>query len=238
MRKHGLWQRIQSDVTMLKERDDVGHALTGEEETVLVAECAKSRSRLLMPFVITLLETGSRYGTVRRLQWKNIDFTNRCLTFGKDKTRYGSGRTIPLSPRAVEVLKFWAQRFPDRQPEHFVFPSERIGGSGANDTFGFTVGAVYESDPTRPVGDIKTAWGVARKHAGLSSVRIHDLRHSAVSRMIVARTPLPIISKSSDGHPAPWRRWLRDTDISRSMRCAPRSRVSVALPQNLMRRWS
>ena len=31
--------------------------------------------------------------------------------------------------------------------------------------------------------------------AGLVSVRFHDLRHSAVSRMIAARVPLPIIAK-------------------------------------------
>jgi Phage integrase family len=31
--------------------------------------------------------------------------------------------------------------------------------------------------------------------AGLLSVRFHDLRHSAVSRMIPARVPLPIIAK-------------------------------------------
>jgi integrase len=31
--------------------------------------------------------------------------------------------------------------------------------------------------------------------AGLESVRFHDLRHTAVSRMIAARVPLPIIAK-------------------------------------------
>jgi hypothetical protein len=31
--------------------------------------------------------------------------------------------------------------------------------------------------------------------AGLVAVRFHDLRHSAVSRMIAARIPLPIIAK-------------------------------------------
>jgi len=30
---------------------------------------------------------------------------------------------------------------------------------------------------------------------GLSAVRFHDLRHSAVSRMIAARVPIPIIAK-------------------------------------------
>src|ERR1700679_1143865 len=31
--------------------------------------------------------------------------------------------------------------------------------------------------------------------AGLTSLRFHDLRHSAVSRMIAARVPIPIIAK-------------------------------------------
>src|SRR5262249_7153795 len=36
---------------------------------------------------------------------------------------------------------------------------------------------------------------VSELPAGLCSVRFHDLRHSAVSRMITARVPLPIIAK-------------------------------------------
>jgi integrase len=100
-----------------------------------------------------------------------------------------------LSQRAVETLRFWAQRFPDREPEHFVFPHERYGGCGTEEIFGFTRGAVYDSDATRPTGGIKVAWGQARKRARLENVRIHDLRHTEVSRMITAGTPLPIIGK-------------------------------------------
>ena len=62
---------------------------------------------MLYPFVAVAIETGARYGTIRRLQWKNVDFGKACLTFGKDKTRAGSHRTIPLSQRAIEVLSFW-----------------------------------------------------------------------------------------------------------------------------------
>jgi len=162
LKRAGLWARIQPDVEMLRERSDVGRALTAEEEKVLLGECGNSRSRILRPFVTLAIETAARYGTIRRLQWKNVDFENRCLTFGRDKTRAGSNRAIPLMPRALETLKFWAQSFPDREPEHYVFPAERIGGLGKDEIFGFAEANVYETDPTRAVGSIKKSWEAAR----------------------------------------------------------------------------
>ena len=229
MRRHAAWARIQADVTMLKEKDDAGQALTSEQETQLLRECGASASRAVFPFVALALETGARYNTIRTLQWGNIDFANRCLKFGKDKTAAGTGRTIPMNLRAIETLKFWAQQFPDRKPEHFVFPSEKYGLHGTKGTFGGAV-RVYEYDAGKPIGTIKSAWQSAKKRtqrhcpnckdgtlvdqkkaegficascnfeveelpAGLTSLRFHDLRHSAVSRMIAARIPLPIIAK-------------------------------------------
>jgi len=130
MRKYGTWARIQSEVKMLPERQDVGRALFPEEGSILLYECRKSRSRLLLPFVIVALDTGARYSTIRTLQWRNIDLANHCLKFGKDKTQAGTGRTVPLNRRAVETLKSWAQQFPNRLPEHFVFATEKVGAAG------------------------------------------------------------------------------------------------------------
>ncbi len=231
MRKHGTWERIKPDVQMLPERQDVGRALTPEEESVLLRECGQSRSRILLPFVILALETGARFNTIRMLQWGNIDFTNRCLKFGKDKTAAGTGRTVPLNHRAVETLTFWAQQFLNRQPEHYVFPLEKCGKTGKEDSFGFTGEVIYKTDPLQPIGDVKEAWEGAKRRTqrqcpackngiladkpkpkagyqceacqwetdelpvALVAVRFHDLRHTAVSRMIAARVPLPIIAK-------------------------------------------
>jgi integrase len=152
MRKHGTWARIQTDVRMLPERQDAGRALTDEEESALLLECGKSRSRILSPFVLLALETGARYNTIRTLQWGNIDFANRCLQFGKDKTPSGTGRIVPLNQRAIESLKFWAHQFPNRLPEHYLFPVEKVGAAG--DAFD---SKVYDTDPTQPVG-------TSRKH--------------------------------------------------------------------------
>ena len=195
LKKYGAWSRIQPDVTMLRERDDADYALPWDEESRLSGECGNSRSRVLLPFVVLAIETGARYGTLQRLQWKNIDFAGRCLTFGKDKRTAGSHRTIPLSQRAIEALQFRAQQFPNRKPEHFVFLYERCGGAGSDETFGFTGATIYESNPEKPFGSLKLAWEPARARAGLPHLRSHDLRHTAASRMIAAGVPLPVVGK-------------------------------------------
>jgi integrase len=222
-RKHGTWGRIQSEVKMLPERQDAGRALSNEEESMLLLECSRSRSRILLPFVTVALSTGGRFGTIRRLQWQNVDFVNQCLRFGKDKTAAGTGRTVPLNCRAIETLRFWSQQFPNHLPEHFVFPTEKVGAAG--DSFD---AKVYATDRTKPINSVKEAWETARRRtrrhcpnckrgllqdaekgyicnacrfettelpAGLMGVRFHDLRHTAVSRMIAAGVPLPIIAK-------------------------------------------
>ena len=231
LKRHKQWERLQDDVVMEPEREDVGHALTAEEQSALLLECGKSRSRILLPFVMLALETGARFNTIRTLQWRNIDFDGRYLQFGKDKTAAGTGRTVPLNQRAIAALTFWSQQFPNRKPEHYVFPLEKCRKAGVEDIFGFAGNVIFETDPTQPIGDIKEAWEAAKKRtrrhcphcktglladkskpatgyacieckfaiselpAGLVGVRFHDLRHSAVSRMITARVPLPIIAK-------------------------------------------
>jgi integrase len=43
-------------------------------------------------------------------------------------------------------------------------------------------------DPTRPVTDIKTAWGTVRKVARVKC-RFHDLRHTTLTKMAEAGVP-------------------------------------------------
>ena len=209
LKRHGAWARLQPHIRALKVNDDIGVALTHEQEKALLEACSLSRSKSLLPFVITLLETGARFATVQNLRWCDVDFQGRCLTFGKDKTKAGSGRVVPLSPRAMATLQFWASEFPDRKPEHFVFAHQKYLGGGKKDHFGFTGGMSYGFDPTRPFGEIKEAWQRAKLKAarilsgdpdGTDEIepltcRFHDLRHTAVSRMLEAKVPLAIVAK-------------------------------------------
>ena len=218
---------------MLPVLDDVGRAITPEEETALLSACLMSRSRSLYPAVMVALNTGMRYGEIRLLQWKQVDFSGRFATVGKSKTQAGAGRAIPLNARILNILEMWGAHFPEREPDHYVFPVEKYGAMGAEATFGFTGGALaYDTDPTRPIGDWKEAWEKARERAGAIlageartpqsakinqsrpttaahddgtrigksseppplKCRFHDLRHSAVTRLLEGGIPYPVVA--------------------------------------------
>jgi hypothetical protein len=64
------------------------------------------------------------------------------------------------------MLTFWATSFPHRKPEHYVFPSEKVGLDGEA---GYLKGAVtpYDINREKPMGSWMTAWNQARKTAAI-----------------------------------------------------------------------
>ena len=163
LRRHRLWAGLQPDVRFLPVRDHVGRSLSlGEEERLLKA-CADSRSRSVLPAVTLALNTGLRYSELRLLRWWQVDFTRRSLTVGRSKTEAGTGRVIPLNDRATAVVTFWAEQFPTREPDHFVFPTERYGAGGN----GFSR-SIYATDPSRPITSWKQAWETAKNRANVT----------------------------------------------------------------------
>jgi integrase len=187
------WRAIRKKVKLKKARK-LGRLITPQEEAALLRECQASRSRSLPVAVTLAFETAMRYSEIRLLQWRQIDFTRRVVTVGESKTEAGTGREIPLSSRAKQVLTFWAANFPNRKPNHYVFPFEKYGGKGADEKFGFSGSIVYGTDTTRPIGDWKESWELAKKRAGVN-VRFHDTRHSACSRMLEAGVSHPVVAE-------------------------------------------
>lgn len=175
------WATLRAEgVRMLKVRGEVGRALTDDEIHRLFVACKKSRSRSLYPAVLLSIHTGLRNSELRNLRWRQIDFLEGQLTVGKSKTIGGDGRIVPLSETATLCLKEWRSQFPDAEPAHFVFPSERYGLDGEE---GYKDGKIipYEVKPTIPIGSWKVAWTKARSEAKVSC-RWHDCRHTFVSR--------------------------------------------------------
>jgi integrase len=175
LKRHKLWGNLQGDVKFEHEPEGIGKALSPEQETALFRAC---ESNPLLSAVVTLaVNTTMRDHEIKRLRWRQVDLFERILTVGRSKTDAGTGRTIPLNAAAIHSLAGWAERFPDRKREHFIFGAcENARIDTANPDYS-------KIDPSRPIKSWRTAWRRARKAAGLSGFRFHDLRHTAITKL-------------------------------------------------------
>jgi len=146
-------------------RDRRLHEDDGER---LMKATTTSSAWYLRPLITLAIETGMRRGELLSIRWKDVDLT--APTVRILKTKNGHPRTIPLTPKAVEVLASL-----ERKDER-VFP--------------VTPNAV------------RLAWERLRKRAGLEDLRLHDLRHEAVSRFFEYGLTVPEVALIS-GHRDP-----------------------------------
>lgn len=118
--------------------------------------------------VIRLLAlTGARKSEIEGLRWSEVDFARCTLNLADSKT---GARGVPLGAAALACL----QGLPRTGKSAFVFPSE-----GAMDRH-------YVGTPK--------VWNRLRTAAGLSGVRIHDLRHTFASFGVAGGLSLPMIA--------------------------------------------
>jgi integrase len=155
---------------MLRERQDLGKALTPEQESALLAAASESDSACNTATVLAL-NTAMRRSEIRLLRWQQVNWNRRTVTVGVSKTAAGTGRLIPLNSNAFETLGHWAKRFPNAKPEHYVFPSCEHA----------------RVDPTRPTEGWRTAWRHALKRAGFHC-RFHDLRVTCITKLAESQT--------------------------------------------------
>jgi integrase len=181
LRQAKLWNNLGDDVTLLKERTDIGRELSDDEVHRLLVACKTSASRGLYPAVLTSIHTGLRSNELRLLRWHQVDLLEGIITVGRSKTRGGEGRLVYLSSLALHTLQNWRSQFPAAQPNHAVFPREAYGLHGKKGSFGGVV-VPYQTFPDQPVKSFVSAWRSAKKRAKIEC-RWHDLRHSAASRI-------------------------------------------------------
>ncbi len=133
-------------------------------------------SRDLRDYVLLALFTGARRSDVLAARWEQLAvrwdkprLAESAWTIPEPKSQ--QPYTVPLAPRAVEVL---AGRRKDAKSE-WVFPSR--GRSGH-------------------VVDLKGAWKRLLQRAGVAGLRQHDLRRTLGSWQAARGTSLPIIGKA------------------------------------------
>jgi len=177
-----LWPRVRK----LEEKHDVGRALTPEEEgrllTLAAGDDSPNRNPVLYPFLCVALSTGMRSGEIASLRWSSIALDTSMMTVGRAKTTAGTGRQIPMNADMVTVLeehtRWYRRKIGDIKPEWYVFPSRERTAKGQPRPL----------NPTKPIGDITSAWDTLRERCGVQC-RFHDLRHTAATKMAEAGVP-------------------------------------------------
>jgi integrase len=112
------------------------------------------------------LFTGARSGEITAIEWSHVDWQRKLIRLPDSKTN--EPRTIHCSEAALEVLK--------------TVP--RIGR--------FVIAGAKPDEPYKNLG---RAWIDIRGNAGLSDVRLHDLRHSFASLAAGRGVSLQMIGK-------------------------------------------
>ena len=163
-------QLKRSKKLKLPEREDVGLALTAEEEKKILAQAKLSTSGHIYAALVIALNTAMRDSEIRNLTWGQIDMFKQILTVGKSKTAEGAGRTIPMNSELLRTLaerRTWYEATIGKpRPQMHVFPKGRR----------------KPHDPTRPVTSFSKPWDTIRKKTGVKC-RFHDLRHTLITKL-------------------------------------------------------
>jgi integrase len=126
----------------------------------------------LRDFVELALATGARKSNVLAMQWAELSEPSTGIWIWTiTKTKTGKRYVLPLTPRAIEVIK---RRSPLRQTSPWVFPSE-LSASG------------HFEEPKR-------AWAQLLKRAGISDFTIHSLRRTNASYQAISGQTLQAIA--------------------------------------------
>lgn len=114
-----------------------------------------------------LMLTGCRKNEILKLRWEDVALDESELRLPDAKT---GARVVPLSPQAVKLLA----DLPQTEGNPWVIHGKR---------------------PGTHMTELDDAWQTVRARAGLSDVRLHDLRHSYASRALALGESLPMIGK-------------------------------------------
>jgi integrase len=163
-----------------QEREPITEApfLTVEQIHRLLGVCSPT----LRPILLVAIHTGLRWGEIRRLEWRDVDFENRVLTV-RD-TKNADTRFVPMGEDVIKCLE-----------EHRSTQTRKQGRLSR---------AVFMNRRLRkPYADVRKPYKKALKAAGIDKgFRFHDLRHTAGSQMVMAGVDLRTVQKIL-GHRTP-----------------------------------
>lgn len=160
-------RRVAVSAGEVNESDGQRLALGEELERVI----ATSGSALLPTIIVLAVETAMRRGEIVSLCWEHVDLKRRVAHL--PATKNGDFRDVPLSSRAVEVLRILQERVDARRGRVFDLRADAV-------TRAFDRAVVRARDQ---YVEECLAQGIPPDERLLIDLRFHDLRHEATSRL-------------------------------------------------------
>jgi len=130
--------------------------LTVEETQRLITSIEDDENQTAARAIMLLLLTGGRRNEITQAKWEFVNWDRRTLLVPLSKS--GKPRAIALNAQALALL-----RALPRTDNPYIFPSPVNG---------------------KPSASLFFPWDRIRKRAGLTDVRLHDLRHSYASFLV------------------------------------------------------
>ncbi len=143
--------------------------LSKEEEIRLLDACSGRRAHI-KPLLVFAIETACRKNEILSLRWANVNLEGRFIKVEAMTSKTLKPRLVPISSRLADILvRQW--RNSTKRESSLIFTN----------------------------GDCKHAFLNSLAAAGLDDLHFHDLRHTAITRMLEKGISPPLVMKIS-GH--------------------------------------
>jgi integrase len=163
---------FDSGASVISKADETkrDRTLSFDEEHRLLEAARRPRLKHLLPIILTALDTAMRRGELFKLQWKDVDLQTGLIFIQATNTKTQTERVVGITPRVHEALTELQKKAVDKNAL----------------VFGIT-------------DSIKNGWKSICAKAGIDNLNFHDLRHTAITRMVNEGLPSAEIMKTS-GH--------------------------------------
>ena len=158
-----------SQAGLLPLNNQVENILTPEEQEMLLNASPPHLSAIL----VCALNTGMRKGEIISLKWHNIDLENNIITLEHTNTKNNKTRKVPINSVLRQVLI--EQKLKSRGNEYVFLNSE--------------------GRPYMRQDSLNRVFLAAIKRAKIDSIRFHDLRHTAATRMVESGANIVAVSR-------------------------------------------
>ncbi|MBF0186692.1 MAG: site-specific integrase [Magnetococcales bacterium] len=126
----------------------------------------------LADFIKLALNTGCRRNELLKMEWNRIDLEGSIMYLNAVHTKTGKRRSIPLNPEARKAVlnraRYRAEQCPDSP-------------------------WLFAHDDGKRLQSVKRSFKTACRKAGIEDFRVHDLRHTCASWLVMDGVPLTTI---------------------------------------------